>query len=112
MFHSENSKAINVSTVINYLRKLSKEEKLLFSEFVTLAKLILVSLATNAVGERLYSTIRRIKTYLRTTMTQRRLNRPMILNTYKEALQNISLIDIANEFCRENDFTNELLWYI
>ena len=33
-FHSENNNAINVSTVINYLQKLSKEQKLLFSETV------------------------------------------------------------------------------
>ena len=62
VFHSENSKAINVSTVINYLRKLSKKQKLWFSEVVTLAKLILVSFAINAVGERSYSTMQRIKT--------------------------------------------------
>ena len=36
-------------------------------------------------------------------MTQSRLNHAMALNTYKEALENLSRIDITNEFCREND---------
>ena len=68
-FHSENNNVINASTVINYLQKLSMEQKLFFSEIVTLAKLILVAPTTKAVSERSCSTMRRIKTYLRTTMT-------------------------------------------
>ena len=35
--------------------------------------------------------------------TQIRSNHAIILNTHKEVLENISLIDIPNEFCREND---------
>ena len=50
--------------------------------------------------------MRRIKTYLKTPMTQTQLNNAMVLNNHKEALENISLIDIVIQF-----FTNELLWY-
>ena len=36
--------------------------------------------------------------YLRSTMTQVRLNHCMILNTYVEELDGINLIDIAKDF--------------
>ena len=52
-----------------------------FSEVVILIKLLLIAPATNAVNERSCSTLRQIKTYLRTTMTQNRMNNTIILNT-------------------------------
>ena len=74
-----------------------------FSEVVILIKLLLIAPATNAVSERSCSTLRRIKTYLRTTMTQNRMNNTIILNTYKEELDKLDMIQVANEFCRECD---------
>ena len=51
--------------------------------------------------------MRRIKTYLKTTMTQTQLNNAMVLNNHKEALENISLIDIVIQFFRgDNSQTN------
>ena len=47
-------------------------------------KILLVMPATNASSERSFSGLRRIKTYLRTTMTQKRLNDLMVLNIPKE----------------------------
>ena len=47
--------------------------------------------------------LRRIKTCLLSTMTQSRLNHCIMLNTYNEALGKLSFIEIANEFCRENE---------
>ena len=94
---------ITVPGVIERLRQLTKPQRALLSEVFTLAKLLLVVPATNAISEHSGSTLRRIRTYLCTTICQSRLNRYMLLNTYKEALDELSLIDIANEFCRESD---------
>ena len=66
-------------------------------------KLLLLAPATNAISERSCSTLRRIKTYLRSTVAQSGLNHCMMLNTYKEALGELSLVEVANEFCRENE---------
>ena len=46
----------------------------------------------------LFSTMRRIKSYLRSTMLQPRLNYLMILNIYKEQLDDVDLSSIANVF--------------
>ena len=58
-----------------------------------LVKLVLVMPAINALSERSYSALRRIKNYLRSTMTQKRL-----VSVYKEDSRNFNLIDVANDF--------------
>ena len=66
--------------VIEKLKLLTHEEKELLLQVVILAKLMLVVPATNAVSER---SLCWVKTYLRSTMNQDRLNHLMILNVYK-----------------------------
>lgn len=46
----------------------------LFSETVTLLKIIITTPMTTAEAERCFSTLKRVKTFLRNTMTQDRLN--------------------------------------
>ena len=59
-------------TVVNVLRR--PEVKSHLSEVVKLAELILVLPATNATSERTFSLMKLIKSYLRATMKQSRLN--------------------------------------
>ena len=42
--------------------------------------------------------MRRLKMYLRSTMSQTRLNRIMILSIHKELVSELDLHDIANQF--------------
>ena len=79
-----------------------------FSEVVILIKLLLMAPATNAVSECCCSTLRRIKTYLRTRMTQNRMNNTIIMNTYKEELDKLDMIQVTNEFFRECDERNNI----
>ena len=67
-------------------------------------KILLVMPATNTSSECSFSGLRRIKIYLRTTMTQKRLNDLMVLNIYKEKTDLINLTVVAKEFVssREN----------
>ena len=61
-------------------------------------------LATNAVRDRFSSTLRRIKNWPRTSVTQGRLNQCMLLAIYKETTDKLSLIDVdAYEFCYGSD---------
>ena len=59
--------------------------------------------ATNAVSERSASAMRRIKTYLRSTMTQARLNNIMILHIHKHLTDNIDHTKVLNEFSTANE---------
>jgi len=61
------------------------------SEVVKLLTLILVMPATNAVSEHSASALRRVKTYLCSTMHQDRLNHLMILHVHKEETDNLKL---------------------
>ena len=76
----------------------SSAQKTLLSEICIIAKLILVLPATNAV--RSFSALRRVKTYLRSTMKQTRSNHLMILHVHKEKTGILNLHDIGNEFVR------------
>ena len=59
-------------------------EKAHISQVIELFKLILVLPATNASSERSFSLLRLVKSYLRATTGQGRLNHLMILSAYKE----------------------------
>ena len=77
-------KVTNVHDIIAYLQKLSSAEQRLLSAVIVVIKLILVLPATNASSERSFSAMRRIKSYLRSTMSQGRLNHIMVLSVHKD----------------------------
>ena len=85
MFSSTTEKSNPTLNVIkNQVSTLSPVQHTSLSEICTLLKLIYVTPATNSVSERSASILRRVKTYLRSTMSQMRLNHIMILHTHKE----------------------------
>ena len=63
-----------------------------YSQVAILVKLILVLPATNAISERSFSAMRRIKTFLRTTMLQKRLNHLMILHIHNALTDKLSCL--------------------
>ena len=93
----------DIPAIINKFQKMSKAMRMYFSEVVILIKLLLSAPATNAVSERSCSTLRRIKSYLRTTMSQSRTNHTILLNTYKEELDRLNMEEVAEEFCKNFD---------
>ena len=94
--------------ILNYLRGLSGPQKTLMSEVCTLVSMILVMPASNAVSERSFSALRRVKTYLRSTMTQTRLNSIMTLHVHKEITDQLSLVEIGDEFVRGSEHRQTL----
>ena len=68
-----------------------------------LPKLLLTLPATDAQSERVFSALKRIKTYLRTTMSQKRLNWLMILHVHKERTDKLSIERIVNLFVSRNE---------
>lgn len=94
----EEPAAHNLRSVLQYLKELSDPQRCLLSEVCTLAQLLLVMPATNAISERSFSSLHRVKTYLRSTMTQTRLNSIMTLHVHKELTDKLNLTEIGNEF--------------
>ncbi len=58
---------------------------------------------TSATSERTFSTMKRINTYLRSSMTEKCLNNCLLLNAHKELTENLDLILIAEEFVEKLD---------
>ena len=94
---------VSLADIVNHFKKMSKSQLSLLSEVVKLVRLILVMPATNAVSERTFSALRRVKTYLRTTMTQARLNHLMLLYVHHVETEKIDLVQVANDFISTSD---------
>lgn len=73
----------------------------LFPQTSRLLQLLLVMPATSATSERSFSSLRHIKTYLRTTMKQDRLNHFMMLYIHKD--RKVDIIKAMREFVQFND---------
>ena len=88
----------SVHDAVRVLSELSVAERTAFSGFWSVMKLLLVLLATNATSEQSLSALRRVKTYLRATMTQEWLNNLMVLHVHKEQVDGLKLERVAHEF--------------
>ena len=62
---------------------------------------------TLIIGKLLYTcgyyALRRVKSYLRSTMTQQRLNNLMVLRVHKERTDSLNHIGIANELVGDSE---------
>lgn len=76
----------------------SKQERRLVGNVVKVIKLVLVGAATSATPERSFSLARRLKTWLRSTMSQKRFNSLAVLSTHQGLTDSLCLDKVANEF--------------
>ena len=53
---------------------------------------------TSATSERSFSALRRVLTYLRSTMTEQRLNHCLLLHMHKHITDSLDIKSIAKEF--------------
>lgn len=97
------SEAVCFHDVLKELQKLSAEQKSMIHEVVVICELLNVNPTTSATGERSFSAARRLKTWLRSSMTQTRFNSLAILNIHKDRTDRLNLIHVANEFVGRND---------
>ena len=97
----ERAGEVLLAVCLEHFRGVSSSQKEFYSEVGQLVRLILVMPATS---ERTFSMMGRLKTYLRNTMSQARLNHVMILNIYKQETDNINIDAIANEFVCGNEY--------
>ena len=66
--------------------------------FISALKTYLVLPSSVCEAERSFSTLRRLKTYLRSTQTQKRLNGLAILNTHRDRAEALDLAEAVDEF--------------
>lgn len=77
--------------------------KEMLSEVVKVVKLLQVVPISSATAERSFSALRRLKTYLRSTMGQKRLNNLAVLHAHRDVLDEVDLRTVINEFISSNE---------
>ena len=95
-----------VHDVISVFRRdTSGTTSVLLGEVAKLMKLFMVLPSSSCSAERSFSTLRRLKTYLRSTMTAERLNSVTVLHIHKELrpTADLNIDDLMTEFVSAND---------
>ena len=85
------------------MRGLSNECRALLNQVEGLVRLLLLVPASSATAERSFSALRRIKTWLRSTMSQASLNYVCLLNIHSEILDTFDLNAVVADFIAKND---------
>ena len=83
-----------------------------FTETVTLLRILITTPMTTAESERCFSTLKRIKTFLRNTMTQDRLNALAMLSMEKKLVRNMSDFNkrVIEKFANQKDRRAKFLY--
>ena len=93
----------SLSELINSFRALSASKQSILAEAFKLINLILVTPATNAISERSFSALQRLKTKMRSTMHNNRLNHLIVLHVYQDEIDKVDICEIVNEFISRKD---------
>ena len=84
-----------IHEIVKVLAEMPRVQQVALSQVFIL---LLILPATNATSERSFSALRRVKTYLRSTMNQERLNDLMLLSVHKNETDSLDLVFVAKEF--------------
>ncbi len=88
-----------------FYRSMEHAVRLLFPQVLVL---LLVCPVSSCECERSFSALRRLKTWLRTTMTQRRLNHISICHVHQEQLDNVNVHELAKLFVEKSEIRRNL----
>lgn len=105
------SDAKTVSEVTAQFKLKSSEVLALFDEVGRLLKFLIVIPASSAVAERSLRTLRRLKTYLRNSMKQERLNHVALLNVYQERVDLLDMHVIQDVICGLSPVSSSVYLY-
>ena len=92
----------NLDEAVAVLQSAHDEVRRLYSEVVKLVRCLLALPVSSCEAERSFSALRRLKTFLRSTMTQKRLNNIAVCHIHKERLDDVSMSDVAKDFISLN----------
>jgi hypothetical protein len=92
----------------NILQSMLPEVRLMFSEVEQLVRLLLLCPASSCEAERSFSSLRRLKTWLRNSMTQERLNSVIVCHVHQDILDSLDLHKIAADFAGRSDIRKSL----
>ncbi|KAJ1135890.1 hypothetical protein NDU88_002319 [Pleurodeles waltl] len=101
----------SVPELADILRKMLPRERAFFSQVEKLLQILLIIPVSSCEAERSFSGLRRLKTWLRSTMSQKRLNHVAICNIHKEMMDSIDLQTIAKQFVLRSERRKKLFGF-
>ena len=96
------SKVTSLRTIVDLLHS-EQCCRRMFSDVLKLLKIMLMIPVTSSTAERTFSSMRRLKNYLRSSMTQKLFNNMMILHIHKDKTDELDLNVIAEQFINVNE---------
>ena len=100
--------ASNLEEAKSAYRDMEKPVRAMFPQILTLLKLLLVCPVSSSECERSFSALRRLKTWLRNTMSQKRLNYVSVCHVHQSDLDSINLNKIAKDFAERSDIRRNI----
>lgn len=98
MLRQQNYVMTNVADNVDKIVLMPSVVRSMFDQVEQLVRLLLTIPASSAEAERSFSSLRRLKSYLRTTMKQERLNHCTVLHVHQAEVDNLDVIEIAQDF--------------
>ena len=80
------------------IKNMVPEVRAMFPQVERLLRLCLTSQASSCSAERSFSALRRLKSWLRSTMTQKRLNHVMVCHVHRNLLEKLDCREVAQTF--------------
>jgi hypothetical protein len=91
-----------------HLQSMCPEVRSLFGQVEQLVRLLLICPASSCTAERSFSALRRLKTWLRSNMTQERLNCVAVANVHQDLIDSVNLSTLAEEFAGRSEIRRNL----
>ena len=103
LFELKDNDTIVMSTVIKKLLDMPRNRSFLISKVGKIVRLLLLSQATSSTSEDIFSALKQVKTYLRSTMENNWLHALMLVDAHNNILDNNNLADVANQIVDRKD---------
>jgi len=98
----------SVSDAATALRQMLPEVRAEYDQVSQLVKLLMVSPASSAQAERSFSALRRLKTWLRTSMTEVRMNSVAVCHCHQQLIDALDIKPLLREFVSRSDLRMSL----
>ena len=84
----------------------------LFSETIKIVQILLVVPSSAASAERTFSSLRRLKTWLRRTMSQKQLTHLALLHCHRQRAQNVDIERLCKDFAFKTNERRSTFGYV
>nr|XP_004209215.1 zinc finger MYM-type protein 1-like [Hydra vulgaris] len=95
------TKITTISTLVEIFAE--NDASKMFDEVSKVLRVFFTIPVSTATAERSFSSLRRLKTYLRSTMNQKRLNSTILSHIHKDILEEVGINTVYKEFVQAND---------